>query len=147
MAAIQEVMKIISTRISAIPDYDGQEPPDTYYNKLRNVNESCRPLGCNAFDVAQRTNIIKGKMAGRYREIMVGSTRAALKALMSEKFSMLDTPDTYEKELNHIRKFFMLEVIVIISFSKVIEGYWTNNLRKYYVYYDKVKVIEGYRYQ
>ncbi|RHZ56115.1 hypothetical protein Glove_406g4 [Diversispora epigaea] len=29
----------------------------------------------------------------------------------------------------------------------VIEGYRTNNLRKYYVYYDKVKVIEGYRYQ
>ena len=128
MAAIQEVMKIISTRISAIPDYDGQEPPDTYYNKLRNVNESCRPLGCNAFDTAQRTNVIKGKMAsrffpvpaqnpynananivteaemlnwmqGRYREIMVGSTRAALKALMSEKFSMLDTPDTYEKRI------------------------------------------------
>ncbi|RHZ83556.1 hypothetical protein Glove_91g113 [Diversispora epigaea] len=46
---------------------------------------------------------------------------------------------------NNIRKFFMSEVIVIISFSKVIEGYRTNNLRKYYVYYDKVKVIEGYR--
>ncbi|RHZ83558.1 hypothetical protein Glove_91g111 [Diversispora epigaea] len=45
---------------------------------------------------------------------------------------------------NNIRKFFMSEVIVIISFSKVIEGYWTNNFHKYYVYYDKVKVIEGY---
>ncbi|RHZ67795.1 hypothetical protein Glove_299g113 [Diversispora epigaea] len=30
---------------------------------------------------------------------------------------------------------------------RVIEGYRTNNLRKYYVYYDKVKVIEDYRYQ
>ncbi|RHZ81980.1 hypothetical protein Glove_115g45 [Diversispora epigaea] len=33
------------------------------------------------------------------------------------------------------------------QFYKVIEGYRTNNLCKYYVYYDKVKVIEGYRYQ
>ena len=128
MATIQEVMKIISTRLSTIPDYDGQEPPDIYYNKLRNINESCRPLACVAFDAAQRTNVIIGKMAGRffpvpvqnpynananivteaemlnwmqgrYREIMVGSTRAALKALMSEKFSMLDTPDTYEKRI------------------------------------------------
>jgi len=41
----------------------------------------------------------------------------------------------------------MSEVSVIISFSKAIEGYRTNNLRKYYVYYDKMKVIEGYQYQ
>ncbi|RHZ49279.1 hypothetical protein Glove_526g18 [Diversispora epigaea] len=152
MAAIQEVIKIISTRFSTIPDYDGQEPPDIYYNKLRNINESCCPLGCIAFDAAQRANnrfcinlkkskylknpksilgtciVIIGKMAGRffpvpaqnpynananintkaemlnwmqgrYREIMVGSTRAALKTLMNEKFSMLDTPDTYEKRI------------------------------------------------
>ena len=38
----------------------------------------------------------------------------------------------------------MSEVSAIISFSKAIEGYRTNNLRKYYVYYDKMKVIEGY---
>ncbi|RHZ75550.1 hypothetical protein Glove_212g101 [Diversispora epigaea] len=110
IAAIQEVMKIILTRTT------------------RNINESCHPLGCNAFDAAQRTNVIKRKMAGRffpvpaqnpynananivteaemlnwmqsrYREIMVGSTQAALKALMNEKFSMLDTPDTYEKRI------------------------------------------------
>ncbi|RHZ84778.1 hypothetical protein Glove_75g5 [Diversispora epigaea] len=31
--------------------------------------------------------------------------------------------------------------------KNVIEGYRINNLRKYYVYYDKMKVIEGYRYQ
>ncbi|RHZ84679.1 hypothetical protein Glove_78g138 [Diversispora epigaea] len=128
MAAIQEVMKIISTRLSTISDYDGQEPPDIYYNKLRNINESCRPLACVAFDAAERTNVMKGKMTGRffpvpaqnpyntnanivteaemlnwiqgrYREIMVSSTRAALKALMNEKFSMLDTPDTYEKRI------------------------------------------------
>ena len=50
-------------------------------------------------------------------------------------------------QMSNIRKFFMLEVIVIISFSKAIEGYRTNNLRKYYVYYDKMKVIKGYQYQ
>ncbi|RHZ79877.1 hypothetical protein Glove_140g165 [Diversispora epigaea] len=33
------------------------------------------------------------------------------------------------------------------EYEEVIEGYQTNNLHKYYVYYDKVKVIEGYRYQ
>ncbi|RHZ69491.1 hypothetical protein Glove_283g91 [Diversispora epigaea] len=45
-----------------------------------------------------------------------------------------------------IRKFFITKVIEIILFSKVIEGYQANNLRKYYVYYNKIKVIEGYQY-
>ncbi|RHZ57018.1 hypothetical protein Glove_395g68 [Diversispora epigaea] len=43
---------------------------------------------------------------------------------------------------NNLRKYY-----VYYDKVKVIEGYRTNNLRKYYVYYDKVKVIEGYRYQ
>ena len=41
----------------------------------------------------------------------------------------------------------MSEVSVIISFSKAIEGYQTNNLCKYYIYYDKIKVVEVYQYQ
>ncbi|RHZ82422.1 hypothetical protein Glove_109g107 [Diversispora epigaea] len=56
MVVIQEVMKIISTHLFTIPDYNGQEPPDIYYNKLRNINESCRPLGCVAFDYTCRQN-------------------------------------------------------------------------------------------
>src|SRR5215471_15960934 len=35
MAAIQDVMQVLAPRLVALPDYDGQEPPDLYYQKLR----------------------------------------------------------------------------------------------------------------
>ncbi|RHZ80438.1 hypothetical protein Glove_136g17 [Diversispora epigaea] len=128
MAAIQDVMQTISPRLAILPDYDGQEPPHTYYTKLRAINETARPLGVAAFNDAERANVMKSKMTGRffpvpaqnpynananivteaevynwmqgkYRETMIGNQRASLKALMSERFTSLDTIDTYEKRI------------------------------------------------
>ena len=128
MAAIQDVIQVLSPRLAALPDYDGQEPPDSYYNKLRNINEMARPLGVAAFNAAERTNIMKGKMSGRYHPVpaqnpynananivteaeflrwlegkyrteMIGTQRAALKALLNEKFHQHDSVDTYEKRI------------------------------------------------
>ncbi|RHZ66436.1 hypothetical protein Glove_307g60 [Diversispora epigaea] len=128
MAAIQDVMQTISPRLAILPDYDGQEPPHTYYAKLRAINETARPLGVAAFNDAERANVMKSKMTGRffpvpaqnsynananivtevevynwmqgkYRETIIGNQRASLKALMSERFTSLDTIDTYEKRI------------------------------------------------
>src|SRR6185369_1713628 len=125
MATIADVMKTIAPRLATLQDYDGQEPPDTYYAKLRAINETARPLAVAAFNDAARANVMKSKMTGRffpvpandpytmgnpainteatfyawlqgkYREVMLGNQRASLKALMSEKLSPLDTIDTY----------------------------------------------------
>jgi hypothetical protein len=38
-------------------------------------------------------------LQGKYREVMVGTNRDALRALMSERFSTMDTTDTYEKRI------------------------------------------------
>ncbi|RHZ85482.1 hypothetical protein Glove_65g137 [Diversispora epigaea] len=128
MAAIQDVMQTISPRLAILPDYNGQEPPHTYYTKLRAINETARPLGVAAFNDAERANVMKSKMTGRffpvsaqnpynananivieaevynwmqgkYRETMIGNQRASLKALMSERFTSLDTIDTHEKRI------------------------------------------------
>ncbi|CAG8514533.1 4051_t:CDS:2 [Acaulospora colombiana] len=128
MAAIQDVMHTISPRLAILPDYDGQEPPHTYYAKLRAINETARPLGVAAFNAAERANVMKSKMTGKifpvpaqnpynananivteaevynwmqgkYRETMIGNQQASLKALMNERFTSLDTIDTYEKRI------------------------------------------------
>ena len=38
-------------------------------------------------------------LQGKYWEVMVGTNRDALRALMSERFSAMDTSDTYEKRI------------------------------------------------
>src|SRR5256885_16036806 len=38
-------------------------------------------------------------LQGKYREVMVGTNRDALRALMTERFSAMDTSDTYEKRI------------------------------------------------
>ncbi len=50
MATIQDVMHTISPALAQLPDYDGQEPPDVYYQKLRNINEMARPLAVAGFN-------------------------------------------------------------------------------------------------
>ncbi|PKY60311.1 hypothetical protein RhiirA4_483881 [Rhizophagus irregularis] len=129
MATIQDVMHTISPALAQLPDYDGQEPPDTYYQKLRNINEMARPLAVAGFNLAVRTNVMINKMTGRfapvpandpytagnpaiatepiflawlrekYREVMVGTNRSAIFALVNEKFYESDTPDSYEKRI------------------------------------------------
>jgi hypothetical protein len=128
MANMVDVNKLLRPQLSALPFYDGQEEPDSYYAKLRTINESARALNVVAFNSAERTNMMKGKITGRfhpvpvnnpyngnnpinneaeflnwlqgkYQEVMVGTNRDALKALMIEKFTPIDTSDTYEKRI------------------------------------------------
>jgi hypothetical protein len=128
MAAIEHVMQMLAPHLASLPDYDGQEPPDTYYIKLRNINELAWPMAVAGFNPLARTNNMKSKMVGRfhpvpaqnpyngnnnivteaeflnwlqdkYREVMIGTNRATLKALMSESFHPTDTPESYEKRI------------------------------------------------
>ncbi|PKC01533.1 hypothetical protein RhiirA5_456218 [Rhizophagus irregularis] len=128
MATIQDVMHTISPALAQLPNYDGQEPPDVYYQKLRNINEMARPLNVAGFNALLRSNVMRNKMTGRfapvpannpyngnnvinnepeflnwlqgkYREIMVGTNRSAIFALVNEKFFESDTPDSYERRI------------------------------------------------
>jgi hypothetical protein len=128
MATMVDVNQLLMPQLAVLPYYDGQEDPDSYYAKLRTINESARPLAVGAFNPAARCNIMIGKMTGRfhpvpatnpynagnnvvtepeflnwlkgkYREVMVGTSRDALKALANEKFTPMDTVDTYEKRI------------------------------------------------
>ena len=55
-------------RIST-PDYDGQDPPDIYYQKLRNINEMARSLGVAGFNALVRSNVMRNKMTGRFAPV------------------------------------------------------------------------------
>ncbi|GET62060.1 hypothetical protein GLOIN_2v1885507 [Rhizophagus irregularis DAOM 181602=DAOM 197198] len=119
--------------IQDLPFYDGQEPPDSYYQKLRAVNEMARPLAFAGFNAAMRCNVMKNKMSGRfipvpvnnpyngnaaintepeflnwlqgkYRDVMVGTNQGAIIALMNESFSPIDTPDTYAKRIRSLAR-------------------------------------------
>ena len=127
-AHLRDVNQLLAPQLAALPYYDGQEEPDSYYAKLRTINESARPLAVAGFNAGARANVMKGKMTGRfhpvpannpynggavintkaeflnwlqgkYREIMVGTNRDALRALMNEKFTPMDTADTYVKRV------------------------------------------------
>ena len=120
MATLVDVNQLITPAYSAIPFYDGQEEPDSYYAKLRNINELAQPLAVVNFNAAARTNKMKEKMTGRfhpvpgtnpyntgnaiitepeflnwlqgkYREVMVGTSQDALRTLMNERFTPMDT--------------------------------------------------------
>src|ERR1044072_5070075 len=128
MATMVDVNQLLTPAFTALPFYDGQEEPDSYYAKLRNMNKKARPLAVVCFNAVVITNKMREKMTGRfhpvpvnnpyngnnpinneaeflnwlqgkYREVMVGTNRDALRALMSERFSAMDTSDTYEKRI------------------------------------------------
>ena len=128
MANMVQVNKLLTPAFATLPFYDGQEEPDSYYAKMRNINELARPLAVANFNTQARSNKMREKMTGRfhpvpvnnpynannpinnepeflnwlqgkYRELMVGSNRDAFRSLMTEKFSTMDTADTYEKRI------------------------------------------------
>src|SRR5579859_5105898 len=128
MVNMVDVNKLLISQLASLSFYDGQEEPDLYYAKLRTINESARPLAVAGFNAQARANIMKGKMTGRfhpvpatnpynagnninseaeflnwlqgkYREVMVGTNQNALRSLITEKFSIIDTADTYEKRI------------------------------------------------
>ncbi|EXX55771.1 hypothetical protein RirG_222350 [Rhizophagus irregularis DAOM 197198w] len=122
-------MHTLSPLLAQLPSYDGQEPPDVYYQRLRNINETARPLAVVGFNPGVRCQVMINKMTGRfapvpandpyaggnpaivteplflnwlrerYREVMVGTNRSAIFALVNEKFFETDTPDSYEKRI------------------------------------------------
>ena len=69
MAAIEHVMQMLAPHLASLPDYDGQEPPDTYYIKLRNINELVQPMAVAGFNPLARTNNMKSKMVGRFHPV------------------------------------------------------------------------------
>ena len=69
MATIQDVMHTISPVLAQLPDYNGQESPDTYYQKFRNINEMARLLGVGSFNAQVRSNIMRNKMTGRFAPV------------------------------------------------------------------------------
>ncbi|GBB99066.1 hypothetical protein RclHR1_03400018 [Rhizophagus clarus] len=122
MATIQDVMHTLAPLFAQLPNYDGQELPDVYYQKLRNINEMARLLAVAVFNAAARCQVMINKIptndpytAGnpainteplflnwlceKYREVMVGTNRSAIFALVNEKFLETDTPDSYEKRI------------------------------------------------
>ncbi|CAG8598111.1 10603_t:CDS:2 [Rhizophagus irregularis] len=73
MATIQDVMHTISPGLAQLSFYDGQEPPDSYYQKLRAVNEMAHPLAFAGFNAAMRCNVMKNKMSGRFIPVPVNN--------------------------------------------------------------------------
>ena len=124
MATIQDVLQAMAPLLAQIPQYNGQEPPDTYHNKVMQAISYGTNLAVAAFNDAMKVTVLSGKMAGRfipsnpfnnaagnavntpalfqlrdkYREVKIGTAQASMKALMHEKFHTIDTPETYEKE-------------------------------------------------
>ncbi|CAB4376268.1 unnamed protein product [Rhizophagus irregularis] len=135
MAAIQDVMQTLAPLLAQLPNYDGQKPPDSYYQKLRSINETAHPLAVAAFNTAARTNNMRSKMIGRfhpfpannfynaavainteaeflnwlqgkYRDVMIGTNWAASIAIANEKFLPLDIANTYKKRIRPIAQTF-----------------------------------------
>ena len=127
MATLPDVFQAMAPLLAQIPQYDGQEPPDTYYNKVMQAISYGTSLGVAAFNDVVKVTVLSGKMAGRfippnpfnnaagnavitpalfqawlrdkYREVKIGTAQASMKALMHEKFHTIDTPETYEKRI------------------------------------------------
>jgi len=59
-------MHTISPALAQLPDYDEQEPPDVYYQKLRNINEMACPLAVTGFNAQVRSNVMRNKITGRF---------------------------------------------------------------------------------
>ncbi|CAI2193412.1 1680_t:CDS:2 [Funneliformis geosporum] len=103
MATLPDVLQSIALFLAQIPQYVGQELPDDYYNKVMQVINYDDSLGVAVFNDGVKTNVLAGKMAGRFtspnpfNNIKLGSAQASMKALMTNKFLSIDTLKIYEK--------------------------------------------------
>ncbi|RIA82582.1 hypothetical protein C1645_835154 [Glomus cerebriforme] len=70
IATIQDIMQILVPLLVQLPNYDGQEPPEEYYQKLQNINKMAHLLAVASFNTAARTNIMKSKMAERFTSVL-----------------------------------------------------------------------------
>ncbi|CAB4399545.1 unnamed protein product [Rhizophagus irregularis] len=93
MATIQDVMHTIAPSLANLPNYDGQEPPDSYYQKLRNINELARPLAVAAFNAATRANIMKNKMSVKNKWLEAG--RSTQQVIYQQPLTSINAPPQY----------------------------------------------------
>ena len=69
MATMVDVNQLLTPAFTALPYYDGQEDPDSYYAKLRIINETARPLAVAGFNPLIRSNKMREKMTGRFHPV------------------------------------------------------------------------------
>ena len=119
MAGIQDVMNAMAPILAQIPQYIGQEPPDSYFNKVMQVISYSNNLVVAGFNDAMKITVLSGKMEGRfispnpfnngagvavntlvlfqawlkdkYHEVKIGTAQASIKVLMYKKFNSIDT--------------------------------------------------------
>jgi len=66
MATLPDVFQAMAPLLAQIPQYDEQEPPDTYYNKVMQAISYGTSLGVAAFNDVVKVTVLSGKMAGRF---------------------------------------------------------------------------------
>ncbi|CAG8784923.1 4064_t:CDS:2 [Cetraspora pellucida] len=67
MATIQEVMAVVTPLIAPIPQYIGQEPPEDYVNKIKQLYNYGSTVGVVVgFNNAVKIQILASKMGGKY---------------------------------------------------------------------------------
>ncbi|CAI2199488.1 2092_t:CDS:1, partial [Funneliformis geosporum] len=66
MATLPKVFNSMAPLLAQIPQYIGQELPDEFYNHVMQVINYGNSLGVVGFDNAIKTNVLAGKMAGRF---------------------------------------------------------------------------------
>ncbi|RGB30483.1 hypothetical protein C1646_765317 [Rhizophagus diaphanus] len=73
MATIQDIMTSMAPLLVQILQYEGQEPPDTYHNKVMQTISYSYNLGVAGFNNVMKVTVLSGKMGGRdkYREVKI----------------------------------------------------------------------------
>ncbi|CAI2190032.1 7931_t:CDS:2, partial [Funneliformis geosporum] len=66
MAILPDVLNSMASLLAQIPQYVSQELPDDYYNKVMQVINYGHSLGVAVFNDGVKTNVLAGKMAGRF---------------------------------------------------------------------------------
>ncbi|CAI2190614.1 18573_t:CDS:2 [Funneliformis geosporum] len=131
MATLPDALNSMISLLAQIPQYVSQELPDNYYNKVMQTINYGHSLGVATFNNGVKTNILAGKMAGRftssnpfnnsvriavvtpalfiawlretYHAVKLGSAQASMKALITNKFLSINTPEIYEKRIKPFR--------------------------------------------
>ena len=130
MATIQDVMTSMASLLAQISQYEGQELPDTYHNKVMQAISYGNNLGVEGFNDVMKVTVLSGKMGGRfvplnpfnnsagnavntpalfqawfrdkYHEVKIGTAQTSMNVLIYKKFNTIDTSKIYEKEFIHM---------------------------------------------
>ncbi|GET00644.1 hypothetical protein GLOIN_2v1885507 [Rhizophagus clarus] len=94
MGNLVDVYKLINPQLASLPYYDGQEEKDD-----RKIPSCSSNYPYNANNAINNEPEFLNWLRGKYHEVMVGTNQDAMRALMTERFSSIDTADTYEKRI------------------------------------------------